>query len=225
MIVRASDTAEEYSRFRATVRAASAAHTTPIAARAAHRAFLAARGHPASTKPPSRTAPMTARTVTARSAGSTFAATTCGTQSTRHRRAQTAPTGCSGKVGTQAITRTSGHNQRSQLARIRFIGATKRHRAVCMFRRVLGSCRRASCERGAPRGAPLFRRARSAYRFLPAFFFPPLAFFAIVSYPPLHLDFAARVLTASSLRDPSPGCHSGVLPRTCHSECLPGRVS
>ena len=37
---------------------------------------------------------------------------------------------------------------------------------------------------------PLFLlRARSAYRFLPAFFFPPLAFFAIVFYPPLHLGF------------------------------------
>ena len=37
---------------------------------------------------------------------------------------------------------------------------------------------------------PLFvLRARSAYRFLPAFFFPPLAFFAIVFYPPLHVGF------------------------------------
>ncbi|OLD22326.1 MAG: hypothetical protein AUJ01_00585 [Acidobacteria bacterium 13_1_40CM_3_65_5] len=35
--------------------------------------------------------------------------------------------------------------------------------------------------------APFYRRARSAYRFLPAFFFPPLAFFAIVCYPPLHV--------------------------------------
>jgi len=31
---------------------------------------------------------------------------------------------------------------------------------------------------------------------LPAFFFPPLAFFAIVCYPPLHLGFA-RALTSS----------------------------
>ncbi|PYR23904.1 MAG: hypothetical protein DMF98_17240, partial [Acidobacteria bacterium] len=40
-------------------------------------------------------------------------------------------------------------------------------------------------------------RARSAYRFLPAFFFPPLAFFAIVSYPPLHVGVFARVPTTS----------------------------
>jgi hypothetical protein len=37
-------------------------------------------------------------------------------------------------------------------------------------------------------------RARSAYRFLPAFF-PPLAFFAIVCYPPLH-----RGLTGENAR-------------------------
>ena len=42
---------------------------------------------------------------------------------------------------------------------------------------------------------PLFLlRARSAYRFLPAFFFPPLAFFAIVCYPPLHVGLTARAL-------------------------------
>src|SRR5206468_12365437 len=46
-------------------------------------------------------------------------------------------------------------------------------------------------EKGAT-AAPFYRRARSAYRFLPAFFFPPLAFFAIVSYPPLHLGFCLR---------------------------------
>jgi len=33
------------------------------------------------------------------------------------------------------------------------------------------------------------------YRFLPAFFFPPLAFFAIVCYPPLHVGLTARALT------------------------------
>jgi hypothetical protein len=41
-------------------------------------------------------------------------------------------------------------------------------------------------EKGAT-AAPFYRRVRSAYRFLPAFFFPPLAFFAIVCYPPLHV--------------------------------------
>jgi hypothetical protein len=42
---------------------------------------------------------------------------------------------------------------------------------------------------------PLFLlRARSAYRFLPAFFFPPLAFFAIVFYPPLHLGFTRCIV-------------------------------
>src|SRR6185503_14496646 len=40
-------------------------------------------------------------------------------------------------------------------------------------------------ERGR-RSPPFVLRVRSAYRFLPAFFFPPLAFFAIVCYPPLH---------------------------------------
>ena len=44
-----------------------------------------------------------------------------------------------------------------------------------------------------PRWPPFFLRARSAYRFLPAFFFPPLAFFAIVCYPPLHVG-SARAL-------------------------------
>jgi hypothetical protein len=32
---------------------------------------------------------------------------------------------------------------------------------------------------------------------LPAFFFPPLAFFAIVSYPPLHVGVFARAPTTS----------------------------
>jgi hypothetical protein len=31
---------------------------------------------------------------------------------------------------------------------------------------------------------------------LPAFFFPPLAFFAIVCYPPLHVGLIARALSA-----------------------------
>jgi hypothetical protein len=47
---------------------------------------------------------------------------------------------------------------------------------------------------------PLFvLRARSAYRFLPAFFFPPLAFFAIVFYPPLHVGLARRVVSGCRL--------------------------
>ena len=37
-----------------------------------------------------------------------------------------------------------------------------------------------------------FFAVRSAYRFLPAFFFPPLAFFAIVCYPPLHIWVAGE---------------------------------
>ena len=45
------------------------------------------------------------------------------------------------------------------------------------------------------RPPPFYRRERSAYRFLPAFFFPPLAFFAIVCYPPLHVGLLARALT------------------------------
>src|SRR5206468_10169721 len=51
-------------------------------------------------------------------------------------------------------------------------------------------------EKGAT-AAPFYVRARLAYRFLPAFFFPPLAFFAIVFYPPLHVGFSARALTSS----------------------------
>src|SRR5712692_2925977 len=39
-------------------------------------------------------------------------------------------------------------------------------------------------KRGRP-PPPLNRRARPAYRFFPAFFFPPFIFFAIVSNPPL----------------------------------------
>jgi hypothetical protein len=47
---------------------------------------------------------------------------------------------------------------------------------------------------------PLFLlRARSAYRFLPAFFFPPLAFFAIVFYPPLHLGFTRWIVSGCRL--------------------------
>ena len=49
-------------------------------------------------------------------------------------------------------------------------------------------------------GRPLFLlRARSAYRFLPAFFFPPLAFFAIVFYPPLHLGFTRHIVSGCRL--------------------------
>src|SRR5262245_23324222 len=40
--------------------------------------------------------------------------------------------------------------------------------------------------------APSYRRVRPAYRFLPAFFFPPLAFFAIVRYPPLHVGLTGE---------------------------------
>src|SRR5580765_6165055 len=55
-----------------------------------------------------------------------------------------------------------------------------------------GKVRRAEMEKGGD-GRPLFLlRARSAYRFLPAFFFPPLAFFAIVCYPPLHVGFTCE---------------------------------
>jgi hypothetical protein len=43
--------------------------------------------------------------------------------------------------------------------------------------------------------APFFTGEVGCYRFLPAFFFPPLAFFAIVCYPPLHLGLTARALT------------------------------
>src|SRR5215475_1416509 len=39
--------------------------------------------------------------------------------------------------------------------------------------------------------APFYRRERLDYRFFPAFFFPPLAFFAIVCYPPLHVGYRA----------------------------------
>ena len=53
---------------------------------------------------------------------------------------------------------------------------------------------------------PLFLlRARSAYRFLPAFFFPPLAFFAIVFYPPLHVGLTRRVVSGCRLAR-SPDC-------------------
>ena len=56
----------------------------------------------------------------------------------------------------------------------------------------------AEIEKGAT-AAPFYRRERSAYRFLPAFFFPPLAFFAIVCYPPLHVGLTARALTRISV--------------------------
>src|SRR5215471_10692899 len=46
---------------------------------------------------------------------------------------------------------------------------------------------------------PFLLRARSAYRFLPAFFFPPLAFFAIVFYPPLHAGFTRRIVSGCRL--------------------------
>src|SRR6266478_3310632 len=44
--------------------------------------------------------------------------------------------------------------------------------------------------------APFFITGEvGCYRFLPAFFFPPLAFFAIVCYPPLHVGIeTARAL-------------------------------
>ena len=56
-------------------------------------------------------------------------------------------------------------------------------------------------EKGATAG-PFYRRERSAYRFLPAFFFPPLAFFAIVCYPPLHVG----IETAQALTHITCGC-------------------
>jgi hypothetical protein len=34
---------------------------------------------------------------------------------------------------------------------------------------------------------------------LPAFFFPPLAFFAIVFYPPLHVGFTRRIVRGCRL--------------------------
>ena len=54
-------------------------------------------------------------------------------------------------------------------------------------------------KKGATRRPLFVLRERSAYRFLPAFFFPPLAFFAIVCYPPLHLGLLARTLADSYL--------------------------
>src|SRR3989304_10304142 len=51
--------------------------------------------------------------------------------------------------------------------------------------------KRVQAKRGR-RPPPFSRRERSAYRFLPAFFFPPLAFFAIVFYPPLQVGFCAN---------------------------------
>ena len=56
-------------------------------------------------------------------------------------------------------------------------------------------------EKGAT-AAPFYPRERSAYRFLPAFFFPPLAFFAIVLYPPLQcgIDFRERSRCRSGCR-------------------------
>ena len=43
--------------------------------------------------------------------------------------------------------------------------------------------------------APFSTGEVGCYRFLPAFFFPPLAFFAIFCYPPLHVGLPARALT------------------------------
>ena len=45
--------------------------------------------------------------------------------------------------------------------------------------------------------APFYRRERLDYRFFPAFFFPPLAFFAIVCYPPLHVGLLRERSRAS----------------------------
>jgi hypothetical protein len=63
-----------------------------------------------------------------------------------------------------------------------------------------------------------FLTGEASYRFLPAFFFPPLAFFAIVSYPPLHVGFACASAPTSiqwlppgtRTRRSSPGA-SGIL--------------
>src|SRR6478672_10769641 len=47
-------------------------------------------------------------------------------------------------------------------------------------------------EKGAT-AAPFFSYGRSCYRFFAAFFLaPPLAFFAMMPYPPLHPDFSWR---------------------------------
>ena len=55
-------------------------------------------------------------------------------------------------------------------------------------------------EKGGDSRPLFYLRARSAYRFLPAFFFPPLAFFAIVFYPPLHVGFTrARIVSGCRL--------------------------
>ena len=57
------------------------------------------------------------------------------------------------------------------------------------------------------------------YRFLPAFFFPPLAFFAIVSYPPLHLGFVRRsrhhLVAAAWHAHPRPAPSASALSVTC----------
>src|SRR5262252_4448277 len=60
-----------------------------------------------------------------------------------------------------------------------------------------GSTRSRNGKRGR-QPPPFLLRARSAYRFLPAFFFPPLAFFAIVFYPPLHLGFTRASSVAAA---------------------------
>ena len=63
-------------------------------------------------------------------------------------------------------------------------------------------------EKGAT-AAPFYSRARSAYRFLPAFFFPPLAFFAIVFYPPLHLGFTRVIVSRCRLARSLDDCARG----------------
>ncbi len=48
--------------------------------------------------------------------------------------------------------------------------------------------------KGGDRRPPFFVRVKSAYRFLPPFFFPPLAFFAIQRIPPFIRSLRSREL-------------------------------
>src|SRR5438094_8657270 len=61
--------------------------------------------------------------------------------------------------------------------------------------------RRAPYSKNGGDRRPRFWRDAAAYRFLPPFFFPPLAlFFAIALYPPLHHGIVRE--------EPRPQCHA-----------------
>ena len=65
-------------------------------------------------------------------------------------------------------------------------------------------------KKGAP-GAPFFLTGEAAYRFLPAFFFPPLAaFFAIALIPPFTVGFRVRRASTArrTLPPGTPACRS-----------------